>query len=79
MYAYKQDEYNDLIRNTIIVPHYEIALTEVKIPKVLENTLGLFSTRLIADMIELDEKKYSTETLFDSDAKSKLKQNGKLV
>ena len=61
------------------MPHYEIALTEVKIPKVLENTLGLFSTRLIADMIELDEKKYSTETLFDSDAKSKLKQNGKLV
>ena len=61
------------------MPHYEIALTEVKIPKVLENTLGLFSTRLIADMIELDEKKDSIETIFDSDSKSKPKKNGKLV
>jgi hypothetical protein len=59
------------------VPQYENVLTEIKIPKVLENTLGLFSTRLIADLIELDEKKDS-ETVFNSNSTPELKLNGKL-
>lgn len=46
------------------------ALTDIKVPKILENTLGLFSTKLL-DEIKAERKDIQTVSLEEEN------QNGK--
>ena len=48
LYILEKNEYNDLLKNTVVVPLF-VPEKEINVPMVLQNTLGLFSTQVLAE------------------------------